>query len=71
MENSSHIESVVKRDRWIVVFGLVAVLAIAWSYTIWVAQSNTGMDMSMSMDSGNVRDWTPIDFALMLSLIHI
>ena len=68
MENSSHIESLVKRDRWIVVFGLVAVLAIAWSYTIWVAQSNTGMDMSMSMDSGNVRDWTPIDFALMFAM---
>ena len=68
MQTSSHIEVIVKRDRWIVIFGLVALIAIAWSYTIWVAQSSTGMDMSMGMDSGNVRHWTGIDFTLMFAM---
>ena len=65
MQTTDHIESLIKRDRIIVIAGVVAVVAIAWGYTIYVAQSNTGMDMSMSMDSGNVRDWTSVDFSLM------
>ena len=65
MQTSQRIEALVKRDRWIVIAGVVAVVVIAWAYTIYVAQSNSGMDMSMSMDSGNVRDWTGVDFSLM------
>ena len=49
----------------IVIAGVVAVVAIAWGYTIYVAQNNAGMEMSMSMDSGNVRSWTGVDFFLM------
>jgi len=49
----------------IVIAGVVAVVAIAWGYTIYVAQSNVGMDMSMSMDTGNGRSWTGVDFSLM------
>ena len=65
MNTSKHIESLIKRDRMIVIAGVVAVVAIAWGYTIYVAQNNAGMGMSMSMDSGNVRSWTGVDFFLM------
>lgn len=40
MQTSSQIESLLKRDRMVVVSGVVAVVAIAWAYTIYVAQSN-------------------------------
>ena len=65
MQTTDHIESLIKRDRMIVIVGVVVVVAIAWAYTIYVAQSNTGMAMSMSMDSSNVRNWTGVDFSLM------
>ena len=65
MNTSTRIESLIKRDRMIVIAGVVTVVAIAWGYTIYVAQNNAGMGMSMSMDSGNVRSWTGVDFFLM------
>ncbi|MEO2140900.1 MAG: DUF2182 domain-containing protein [bacterium] len=65
MNTSKHIESLIKRDRMIVIAGVVAVVAIAWGYTIYVAQNNAEMGMSMSIDSGNVRSWTGVDFFLM------
>ena len=65
MQTTDHIESLIKRDRMIVIVGVVVVVAIAWVYTVYVALSNTGMDMSMSMDSSNVREWTGVDFSLM------
>ena len=42
MQTSSQIESLLKRDRMVVVSGVVAVVAIAWAYMIYVAQSNAG-----------------------------
>ena len=71
MNTSKHIESLIKRDRMIVIAGVVAVVAIAWGYTIYVAQNNAGMGMSMSMDSGNVRSWTGVDFFLMFVMWEV
>ena len=47
MHNTDHIESIVKKDRVIVLSGVVAVAAIAWGYMLYVSQSNSDMDMSM------------------------
>ena len=65
MHNTDHIESIVKKDRVIVISGVVAVAAIAWGYMLYVSQSNSDMDMSMGMTVGNVRSWSGVDFSLM------
>jgi predicted metal-binding membrane protein len=64
-ETTPHIESLLRRDRAIVISGVVAVVAIAWGYTIYVAQSNADMGASMGMAMGNVRSWSGVDFSLM------
>ena len=61
MQASTHIESLLQRDRVIVIAGVVAVVAIAWGYTIYLAQTNAAMGMA----AGNLRPWTGVDFSLM------
>ena len=65
MQASTRIESLIKRDRMIVIAGVVAVVAIAWGYTIYLAQTNADMGMSMGLAAGNHRSWSGIDFSLM------
>ncbi|PKB72351.1 MAG: hypothetical protein BZY87_00760 [SAR202 cluster bacterium Io17-Chloro-G6] len=65
MQTTTSIESLVKRDRAVVVAGVVAVAAIAWGYTIYVAQSNADMGSAMGMAMGNTRSWSGVDFGLM------
>jgi len=65
MQTFTPIESLVKRDRMIVIAGVVAVAAIAWGYTVYLAQSNADVGMSMGMAGGNVRSWSGVDFSLM------
>ena len=64
-QTSTHIESLLKRDRAIVISGVVALVAIAWGYTIYIAQGNADMGASMGMAMGNVRSWNGADFSLM------
>ena len=40
-------------------------VAIAWGYTIYIAQGNADMGASMGMAMGNVRSWNGADFSLM------
>ena len=61
MRTSTHIEYLLKRDRAIVISGVVALVAIAWGYTIYIAQSNADMGASMGMAMGNVRSWSATD----------
>ncbi|MCH7736849.1 MAG: DUF2182 domain-containing protein [Chloroflexi bacterium] len=65
MQTSTQIESILKRDRMVVISGVVAVVAIAWGYTIYLAQSNAAMGMSAGLAMGNVRSWSGVDFSLM------
>lgn len=65
MRNTTALESVLKRDRIVVVSGVIAVTAIAWGYTIYVAQSSADMDMSTRMAMVNLRSWSSVDFGLM------
>ena len=65
MQSTDHIESLIKKDRMIVIAGVVAVAAIAWAYTIYLAQINADMGTSMGMAMGNVRSWSGVDFSLM------
>ena len=68
MHTSTRIENLLKRDRAVVIAGVVAVAAIAWGYTIYLAQSNAEMGVSMGMAAGNVRSWNGVDFALMFAM---
>ena len=65
MQTSTPIETLLKRDRALVIAGVVAVAAIAWGYTVYLAQSNADVGASMGMAAGNVRSWNGVDFALM------
>ncbi|MDA0264309.1 MAG: DUF2182 domain-containing protein [Chloroflexi bacterium] len=65
MQTSTPIESIIKRDRAVVIAGVVAVSAIAWAYTIYLAQINADMGSSMGIAMGNTRSWSGVDFALM------
>ena len=66
---STALESLLKRDRYIVVAGILLVAAIAWAYTVYLARSNAGMggmDMAMGgMAMADMRSWGGADFLLM------
>ncbi len=55
------IEAVLQRDRAVVLGGVVAVAALAWAYTIYLAQSSSNMDMGMAQ----LQSWSAADFGLM------
>ena len=55
------IEAVLKRDRAVVLAGVVAVAALAWAYTVYLAQGSSNMDMTMAQ----LQSWSAADFGLM------
>ncbi len=54
------IEAVLKRDRTVVLTGVVAVAALAWAYTAYLAQGSSNMDMTMAQ----LQSWSAADFGL-------
>jgi predicted metal-binding membrane protein len=66
MAPASTLEAVLRRDRLIVVAGLVGVAALAWLYLVVMA---AGMHMSMPMGEAmampQIRPWSAVDFVLM------
>ncbi len=74
---STALEQVLRRDRVVVVAAILIIAAIAWAYTVYVAETGAGMG-AMQMDSApgegsggmgmamaNMRSWSGPDFALM------
>lgn len=59
-------ETVLRRDRAVVIVGLVAVTAIAWVYTLHLTRDMTGM--SMEMPAPTVRVWGTMDFVLTFAM---
>ena len=61
------IEALVKRDRYVVIGGLLGVTGLAWAYTAYLAWDMRGMDMASgrSMSMPMTADWTAGDFGLM------
>lgn len=61
------VEALVRKDRYVVIAGLLGVTGLAWAYTAYLAWDMQGMDMasgrsiSMPMTAG----WTFGDFGLM------
>ncbi len=62
-QRSGAIEAVIKRDRLVVIAGVLAVAGIAWAYLVYLAQDNDGMGMSMTM--AQLSSWSAADFGLM------
>jgi predicted metal-binding membrane protein len=71
MQAASSLEAVLRRDRVIVLVGLIGVTILAWVYMLYLAwdmqrsMSVDSMEMGMSMASAQLRPWDAVDFALM------
>jgi predicted metal-binding membrane protein len=67
MTQDSALESVLKRDRWIVAAGLAAVTLLAWIDLARMAISTRSICKSMGdmVDMAGIHQWTWGDFALM------
>jgi predicted metal-binding membrane protein len=46
-QSESSIESLLKRDRFVVAAGVVGLAALAWAYLVYLARDMGGMDSGM------------------------
>jgi predicted metal-binding membrane protein len=63
MLNTIPLEALLKRDRTIVVSGLVAISALAWAYIVYLAWDMKQMDMGMAMPL--MQAWNVLDLVLL------
>ena len=66
----SALEQALRRDRVVVAAAIVIIAAIAWAYTVYVAETGMGMGdmgdgMGMGMAMADMRSWSAADFGLM------
>ncbi len=65
MNSASTLETVVKRDRWIVLAGLIAITALAWLYMIREARAmaDTGICqcLGMKMSGPDTKPWSTFE----------
>ncbi|NQW17295.1 MAG: DUF2182 domain-containing protein [Chloroflexi bacterium] len=61
------VEALVKKDRYVVIAGLLGVTGLAWAYTVYLAwdMGSMGMASGRSMSMPMTADWTVADFGLM------
>ena len=65
MTETSPLEFVLKRDRTIVLTGLIGVTGLAWVYLFAMAAETGEMSMDGAMAALQVRPWGALDFLLM------
>lgn len=69
VQAETSLESVLKRDRAVVLSGLAMVAALAWAYIMYLAwdlQGSISMDSTqMGMAMSQTRAWSSVDFGLM------
>ena len=63
MQNVMSLDAVLRRDRVVVMAGVVALAALAWAYVVYLAQS-TG-DIGSGMAMAQLQSWSAADFGLM------
>ena len=61
----SALEQVLKRDRAIVIVGILIIAAIAWAYTVYISETSMDMGDGMGMAMADMRSWSAADFCLM------
>ena len=64
MYSETPIEAVFKRDRIIVISGIVGISTLAWIYMLYLAWGMENLDMGMEMSMPHMQSWGPVDFAL-------
>src|SRR5438067_1421748 len=66
MNNSSSIEYVLKRDRVIIISGLLLISALAWLYIVYLYRQMSLMDMNALLFAMPMTPvWTTTDFILL------
>ena len=69
MQSASPMESLLRRDRVLVMSGVVAIAALAWAYMAYLALNMPGMEipagMGMSMVMPNMQAWGALDWGSM------
>ena len=68
--NLTPLELMLRRDRTIVLAGLIGVAALAWAYILYLGRHMSGMDMGsmpmgMDMSMPQMVSWSATDFILM------
>ena len=63
MQNRISLEAVLKRDRTVVLGGLVGISALAWAYMVYLAWDMEQMDMEMAMPQ--MQAWGAVDLLLL------
>ncbi len=63
----SALEHALRRDRALVIAAILIIAAIAWAYTVYLAETGMGMGdgMGMGMAMADMRSWSAADFGLM------
>ena len=59
------LETVIRRDRTIVITGLVGVATLGWVYLLYVARGIAGMDTTADMVMPRMQPWGVVDLALL------
>ena len=71
MQPMTRLEAALRRDRAVVLAGVVGVSTLAWVYLFYLAwdmqrtMDNGSMQMGMGMAMSQVRAWGSLDFLLM------
>ena len=71
MQGLAPLDALLRRDRALVLGGLIGIIAIAWAYTAYLAWDMRGMDMGAGMGADRsmsmpmTADWTAADFGMM------
>ena len=70
MQSSTALEAVLKRDRLIVLGGLVGITALAWAYTGYLTweMGHMAMGMNMAMAMPHMQTWGLMDLVLLFSM---
>jgi predicted metal-binding membrane protein len=65
MQEETTLEAVLRRDRLIVLGGLVGISALAWAYLGYMTWEMEAMDLAMQMAMPRTRVWGAVDILLL------
>lgn len=65
MQEGTTLEAVLRRDRLIVLGGLVGLSALSWAYLGYMVWEMETMDMAMQMAMPHMRIWSAVDIVLL------
>lgn len=65
MQDGTTLEAVLRRDRLIVLGGLVGISVLAWAYLGYMAWEMRAMDLAMQMAMPQMRVWGAVDLILL------